>query len=425
MINKTLFKHGETIAVALSGGKDSICLLSLLLSVKEEFSLTVKAVHVNHNIRLNESEKDADFCKNYCEKLGVPIKIFSVNAIEFSKTNGYSLEQGARILRYQIFDELLKTGFCNKVATAHHGNDNFETLLFNIFRGSGLKGAKGIPSVNGQIIRPLLNATRNDIDNYADKHELPFVEDSTNFDNDITRNYIRNVITPKVLEVFPEAISSANRFSSICEEEDAFLQHLAEDAIEEKNDKIYLSLNNPPVIIKRATILALKRLGVSKDYEYIHTLQVENLKNLQSGAKITLPKGVIAQKEYENVVFYKENTEIDSKNYNFSTGFFKFSDAIVEITNQVGELRFDGDKIPKTAVIRNRLPGDVFTKFGGGTKKLKEFLIDKKIPLAKRNELKVIADGNNVLVVVGLEISETVKVTSETKYVLYANLKAE
>lgn len=425
MIDKTLLKHGETIAVALSGGKDSICLLSLLLKAQKEFNLTVKAVHVNHNIRASESEHDADFCKNYCEKLGVPIKIFSVNAIEFSKTNNYSLEQGARILRYEIFAGLIKDGYCNKIATAHHSNDNFETLLFNIFRGTGLKGAKGIPAVNGYIIRPILLATRTQIDDYVKINNLPFVLDSTNFDTDITRNYIRNEITPKILDKFPDAITSSNRFCAITREEDEFLDELAIKALTESDGKIYLSLNNHPVIIKRATIIALAKLSFTKDYEYIHAKQVENLKNLQSGAKITLPKGIVAQREYDNIVFYVDCGNNGDTCYKFCVGTFNFNGVTVKISKESGDLRFDGDKIPQNAVIRNRLPGDVFTKFGGGTKKLKEFLIDKKIPLTERNNLKVIADGKNVLVIIGLEISDTVKITKESKNILYASKKAE
>ena len=417
MINKTLLQHGETIAVALSGGKDSICLLSLLLEAKKEFNLNVKAVHVNHNIRLGESDRDADFVKNYCEKLGVPIEIFSVNAIEFSSENHYSLEQGARILRYQIFADLIKRGYADKIATAHHANDNFETLLFNVFRGAGLKGAKGISSTANYVIRPLLQATRADIENFITTNNLPFVQDSTNFDNDITRNYIRNVITPKILEKFPDAITSANRFCTIAEEEDAFLDDLANKALEQNGDKIYLSLSQPSVIVKRATILALNKLGVDKDYEFIHAVSVDNLKNLQSGAKITLPKNVIAKREYDYVIFSAKEEEKCTLELPFKQGTFEFFDKVVEISSTILEkpyLLFDGDKIPQGAVIRTRRDGDVFTKFGGGTKKLKDYLIDKKIPLSSRDNLLLVAKNNVVYMIIGMEISDLVRIDDKT-----------
>ena len=417
MIDKTLLKHGETIAVALSGGKDSICLLSLLLKAQKEFNLTVKAVHVNHNIRASESERDADFCKNFCEKLGVPLEIFSVDAISFSNENHYSLEQGARILRYEIFAGLIKDGYANKIATAHHANDNFETLLFNVFRGAGLKGAKGISSKTDYVIRPLLQATREDVERYIAKNNLPFVQDSTNFDNEITRNYIRNVITPKIVEKFPDAILNANRFCAIVEEENAFLDELAQKALEEKSGKIYLSLKNSSVIIKRATILALNKLGVNKDYEFIHAVSVENLKNLQSGAKITLPKNVIAKREYDYVIFSLNDNEKCDLEITFRLGTFDFLDKTIEVSSSIIDkpyLLFDGDKIPSGAVIRTRRDGDVFTKFGGGTKKLKDYLIDKKIPLSSRDNLLLVAKNSVVYMIIGLEISDHVRISETT-----------
>lgn len=425
MIDTSLIKRGEVIAVALSGGKDSVCLLHLLLENREKLNIAVKAVHVDHGIRGQASENDAQFVKNYCEKLSVPLKIFKVDAPAYSAENSLSLEQGARELRYEIFNKLLSDGFADKIATAHHKNDNFESLLFNIFRGAGLKGASGIPKQNGNIIRPLLSLTQNDIENYVQKNKLPFVQDQTNFDSVYTRNYIRNEVVPKIVKKFPDAINNGARFSSICKEEDEFLSDLASKIILEKENKLYIPLNENAVLVKRAVIIALSRLDVNKDYEYVHVLDVLGLKTLQSGAKITLPKNVIAQKEYDFAVLYKNDTIKDDKVYPFIIGNFDFNGNACEISTLGGSLKFDGDKIPSGAVIRTRRDGDVFKKFGGGTKKLKEFLIDKKIPLSKRDKLPVIAKDNVVYLVFGVEISDHVKVTDKTKTILYANLKAD
>ena len=425
MIDKSLIKSGEVIAVALSGGKDSVCLLHLLLENREKLNITVKAVHVDHGIRGKASEHDAEFCKNYCEKLSVPLKIFKVDAPLYSNENHLSIEQGARELRYKIFNELLSDGFADKIATAHHKDDNFESVLFNLFRGTGLKGASGIPKQNGKIIRPLLSLTRNDIENYVQKNKLPFVQDQTNFESVYTRNYIRNEVIPIIVDRFPDAVNNTAKFSSICKEEDEFLSDLASKIILEKENKLYIPLNENAVLVKRAVIIALSRLGVQKDYEFVHVLDVLGLKNLQSGAKITLPKNVIAQKEYDYALLYKDNAIKNDKVYPFSVGSFDFNNNVCEISVLGGTLKFDGDKIPSGAVIRTRRDGDVFKKFGGGTKRLKEFLIDKKIPLSKRDSLPLIAKGNNVYLVFGVEISDDIKVTNQTKTILYANLKAD
>ena len=420
MIDKTLFSSGDVVAVALSGGKDSVCLLHLLLSLREELNITVKAVHVDHSIRGKDSENDAEFVKNYCEKLGVLVKVFKVDAPLYSKQNNLSLEQGARALRYGVFKSVLDSGFANLVATAHHKNDNFESLLFNIFRGTGLKGAGGIPSKNGEIVRPLLSVTREEIDRYVQENNLPFTQDLTNFSSEFSRNYIRNEIVPKIVERFPNAVNAGAKFSAICKEEDEFLQKLSSDIITQKDGKAYIPLSSDGVLVKRAIILALSRLGLEKDYEYVHILDVFNLKDLQSGAKITLPKSIVAQKEYDYAVLYIDNEQKNQNLYPFGVGAFDFDGDIFEISSIGGSLKFDGDKIPSGAVIRTRRDGDVFKKFGGGTKKLKEFLIDKKIPLSKRDKLPLIAKDNTVYLIFGVEISDDIKITSETTNILYA-----
>ena len=420
MIDKTLFSSGDVVAVALSGGKDSVCLLHLLLSLREELNITVKAVHVDHSIRGKDSENDAEFVKNYCEKLGVLVKVFKVDAPLYSKQNNLSLEQGARALRYGVFKSVLDSGFANLIATAHHKNDNFESLLFNIFRGTGLKGAGGIPSKNGEIVRPLLSVTREEIDRYLQENNLPFTQDLTNFSGEFSRNYIRNEIVPKIVERFPNAVNAGAKFSAICKEEDEFLQKLSSDIITQKDGKAYIPLSSDGVLVKRAIILALSRLGLEKDYEYVHVLDVFNLKDLQSGAKITLPKSIVAQKEYDYAVLYIDNEQKNQNLYPFGVGAFDFDGDIFEISSIGGSLKFDGDKIPSGAVIRTRRDGDVFKKFGGGTKKLKEFLIDKKIPLSKRDKLPLIAKDNTVYLIFGVEISDDIKITSETTNILYA-----
>ncbi len=424
MIDLSLIKNNQTIAVALSGGKDSMCLLHSLLALKNDYNLTIKAVNIDHSIRGNDSENDSLFVKNYCEKLGVELAFYKVDAVKFSKENGYTLEQGARILRYQVFDNLLAENYCDVIATAHHKTDNFETVLFNIFRGTGLKGLAGIPKKRDNFIRPLLNVTKQEINDNIIKNNIPFVEDATNFDSDYSRNYIRNEISPKILEKFPFAENSINRLSEIAFEEDEFLENLAKENIKIEKENYFLPTNLNPVLIKRATKIILGKLGVDKDYEMVNFNDIVKLTALQNGSKIVLPKGVVAVKQYEYIVFYKEEEKNTIPPIPFGVKTYEFEDYSIVISKTTIEnaLTFDGDKIPPTAVIRTRLDGDTFKKFGGGTKKLKDYLIDKKIPRYSRDTIPVLAVDNQVLIVFNVEISEDIKVDTTTKNQLYAKI---
>lgn len=424
MIDLSLISKNQTIAVALSGGKDSMCLLSNLLALKNDYNLKIKAINIDHCIRGKDSENDSLFVKNYCEKLGVELAFFKVDAVKFSSENGYTLEQGARILRYQIFDNLLAENYCDVIATAHHKSDNFETVLFNIFRGTGLKGLAGIPKKRGRFIRPLLSVSRKEIEDYIIKNNIPFVEDATNFDSDYTRNYIRNEISPKILDKFPFAENSINRLSEIAIEEDEFLENLANENIKVEKENYFLPTNLNAVLIKRATKIILGKLGVDKDYEMVNLNDVVKLTTLQNGSKIVLPKGVVAVKQYDYIVFYKEEQKNTISPIPFEIKTYEFEDYSIVISKTPIEnaLTFDGDKIPPTAVIRTRLDGDIFKKFGGGTKKLKDYLIDKKIPRYSRDTIPVLAVDNQVLIIFNVEISEDIKVDSTTKNQLYAKI---
>ncbi len=411
----------SVIAVALSGGKDSMCLLDLLLKAQKTHNLTVKAVNIDHSIRGKDSEDDSNFVKYYCKKVGVELRFFKVDAISYAKENNLTLEEGARALRYQIFDSLLSENFADYIATAHHLSDNFETVLLNLFRGSGIKGLTGIPKMRDKFIRPLLELTRQDIDSYVIKNNIPFVTDDSNFDNNYSRNYLRNEIIPKILEKFPSSETSINRLTKIVKDEDEYLDSLALSHIENANGKYYLNVDIPPVLFKRATKIILNNLGIKKDYESVHLDDAFKLTSLISGSKITLPKNVVAVKEYDKIAFFENKNELIKEVINYTGKTFTFLGKKYEISDKKLEnsLLFDGDKIPKNAIIRSKKDGDIFKKFGGGTKKLKDYLIDKKIPRLDRDEIPLLAVDNNILLIFGVEISDDIKVTTKTKNVLY------
>ncbi len=429
MLNYSLINKGDTIAVALSGGKDSTFLLHLLLLCKDELQLTIKAVNIDHSIRGEESNRDSEFVKNYCQKLGVPLFFKKVDAVSYSKQNKISLEQGARELRYGVFKEAVLSGFCNKIATAHHAEDNFESVLFNLFRGSGIAGICGIKERVDYIIRPILQVEKCKIDKFIQENNVPFVTDSTNFDDDYTRNFIRLNLSPLIKEKFAGAINSVSRLSQTATKEDEFLNLCAESAIDKKGENYCLPITLNEVVFNRATILIFKKCGLIKDYEKAHVDSVYGLTKLKNGSQIVLPKNILAVKEYDYITFYSKEFKKCEAVYDFSLNSFDFIystasvKAVKSLKQNQNALLIDGDAIPKNAVIRTRRNGDVFTKFNGGTKKLKDYFIDKKIPKLYRNCIPLIVCENQVLAIFGVEISDAIKVTDSTTNLLALTLK--
>ena len=211
-----LINPNDRVAVAISGGKDSVCLLHALLENAKKLNYSVSAINVEHGIRGQQSLNDTAFVKALCQEWRVTLYTFSVDAIEHSKANKLCIEESARILRYECFYRAISDGFADKVATAHHLSDNAESVLFNLFRGTGVKGAVGIESnFNDKIIRPFLQVTTTQIEDYISKHNLKFVTDSTNFDDDYTRNALRHKVLPQIKELFPQAEKSIKRFGEI------------------------------------------------------------------------------------------------------------------------------------------------------------------------------------------------------------------
>lgn len=432
MINDNLFNKGETIAVALSGGKDSVALLYSLLSVKDKLGIIVKAVNIEHGIRGATSKRDSMFVADLCQKLSVPLKTYQLDCVKFSEENGYGIEEGARIARYDCFKSAIGEGFCDKVATAHHLSDSVETLLFNLFRGASLSGMTGIKSErnNGKIIRPFADTPKSEIEKYVADNGLPFVDDETNFESVYSRNYIRNEIMPVVSARFPEAEKSIGRFLKIAESENDFLEELAKKSLTRDGNAYVISIDTPDCIFARSVVLAMKSLGIAKDYVKLHVDAALSLKNLVNGSKISLPRNVYAAREYDKIAIYKAVKSDGNFEKPFALGYIdgaigKLSfGEINEKEKNVNELKygrslvFDLNKLPKNAVIRYKRSGDYFKKFGGGRKKLNDYFTDKKIPLRLRDSIPLVCAGSEVYIICGIEISDLIKVDKGTEKVV-------
>jgi len=429
-VNLTNFiGSNQTVGVALSGGSDSMALLHYMLSQSKKYHFNVIAINVEHGIRGEASKSDTNFVINYCKNNGIKLLTYSVDCPTFAKENKLSLEQAGRILRYQCFNQAIESKACDKVATAHHLKDNFESVLFNIFRGTGIKGLVGIEqNFNDKIIRPFLSVSKQEIQEYIKKNNIPYVNDQTNFSDEYTRNAIRLNLLPEIEKIFPEAQKSVYRLSQIAKIENDFIHSETLKTIAFFDDKVEIKLPIHVALLSRATVLALKHLGVEKDWEKAHIDAIIELSTLDNSSKVSLPNEITAIKEYDRITFYKR-INVTPSSIPFSLGEFEFNQTTITIAkvDNCVDLKSgfycDKDKLPKDAVIRTRLNGDKFTKFGGGTKALNDYLTDKKIPLMQRDELPLIAVKNEILAIFNVAISDKIKVDDNTKTIIQLKLE--
>lgn len=418
-----MISAGDVIGVGFSGGSDSMALLHYLATNQQKFDIEVVAIHIDHGIREN-SYIDADFAKEKAKELGVRFYKFRVDAPKLAKEKNVSIETAAREARYGVFKTLLRKGLVDKIALAHHMQDQAETILMHIFRGSGVAGAKGMEPIRENVyIRPMLTTSKEEINAYINENDLDYREDETNTDTSYNRNFIRNIVMKQVLTRWPNAVKAIASFGQAVSEDDEYInKQLYADAVIVEGDEAkiptsYFFFDKP--IVARIIFKAFKAIGITKDIERKHIDMILDLaKNLENGKRISLPFDAVAIKEYDYVTIVNKHKEEVVLNEPFKSGEFEVEGFGKVIVKRVKDcpprknvLYIDFRKVPKTAVWRFRQEGDVFEKFGGGGKKLKSYLIDKKIPLRERKVLPVLADGNEVYVIAGVEISNKVRVT--------------
>lgn len=421
-----LIKAGDVIGVGVSGGVDSMSLLSFLNEHKRELDIDVVAIHINHGIR-EESEAEARFVMQKCRDLGVRVYKFSIDAPKIAKEKRISIETAAREGRYGVFEALVKKDIVDKIALAHHQSDQAETILMHIFRGCGVAGARGMEPVRDKIyIRPMLPITKEEINLYATTHNLEFVEDASNHDISYSRNYVRNVIMRDILKKWPNAIEAINNFAQTVSEDDEYIKANLDTNALLVDDKIVQMpcsyFYGSSAIYSRIVFKALNFIGAKQDIEKKHIEMIRDLAiNLDNGKKIKLPYDITVSKEYDFLTF--ENNYVEKPRLSRALKCEEFNAPNIgkvvvkrvktDAKKDENALYFDYRKVPKTARWRYREDGDVFEKFGGGTKKLKAFLIDRKVPVRLRDYIPVLADENEIYVIAGVEISEKVKVESD------------
>lgn len=426
------------IVVGFSGGADSITLLHYLHT---NFDGVVEAAHVNHQLRGEESQRDEAFVRAFCAEHGIPLTVKRVDVAALAKERGQTVEECGRNLRYSFFAEQMQKD-TDRIATAHTLSDSAETVLFHLARGTGVRGLCGIPAVRGNIIRPLIQITREEVEEYCAMHNLEFVQDSTNFSEDYTRNYIRLSIMPQLRAVNPSVTQAVGRLSHQMTEQEEAIACLADRVLAEAKGKngyaIAVLRNYPKAAVQHGLLGLLRQRGLGntitdqkmqKMYECILrgsggvTFRFDTEVRVEQGVLlITEPKRETVQwevpfavpltfTERDRQVIVAEKIYLNCKNSeNYSKYLFHNS--------------LDYDTIKNTAVFRTRRDGDIFRPKGRGvTKKLKKLLQEAAIPPSRRDDLLVLADGSKLLWVEEFGVAEEASVTENTKQSIMITIK--
>ena len=440
---------GDAVIVALSGGADSVCLLTVLKQLATpEFLL--RAVHVHHGIRGAEADRDEAFAQKLCESLSVPLCVAYCHVPAYAAEHGLSEEEAGRILRYQVLEKEagkwereLPAGSRVKIALAHHRDDNAETILHHLLRGSGLTGLAGIRPVQGRRIRPLLCVGREEIRAYLEAGHISWCEDSTNQSPDYTRNRIRSQVLPLLkTAVNEQAEEHILQAGQIIGQADAYLRQQAEEIWQEavcgrEEDLAAIPLTafaRQPEILKTYLIRhMLDQLHPGwKDISSRHFTAIAELAGKPVGSRLDLPGGLMARTGYETLeIVRKTEREVSVKTESGADGEIHGRQTVPELHMTVFSRQkdqeipknqytkwFDYDKIKGTLSVRTRRTGDYLILPSGGSKTIARYMIDEKIPKEKREQILLLAEGSHVLWVVGFRISEYYKIEEHTENIL-------
>ena len=468
IIQHQMIMQGDFVAAGVSGGADSVCMLYLLKQLQKDIPYRLTAVHVNHQVR-EDADADASYVKKLCDKMEIPCYLKKVDMREYARQHKLSSEEAGRVLRYQAFKEVLyeqKESRHGKIAVAHNANDRAETMLFHMFRGSGLAGVGSIRPVRDQIIRPVLCLTREETENYLKKRDITYCQDSTNEEDLYARNRIRHHILPYAeKEICAGAVPHMNDLADILMETEVYLsretKRLFQMYADDTADPIQWLriwgkglLTQDPVMVKRVLLYALEQMTPHrKDITGQHIKDLLELIRKDGSKELSLPYGIKAYKEYETLFLQKEQTQTPDRfskeqdgfvvkppveifvpgagsfsfilvDRNFLSKEHDFSQKEQNIPQNRYTKWFDYDKITTSLLLRKRQPGDYLTIDAAmHTKSVKQYMINEKIPKMRRDSMHLLADGSHVLWIPGYRISQKYKVEENTERILEVRLE--
>lgn len=445
--DNNLIKSGDKVLVALSGGPDSVCLLNILYNLKAELNIEVGAAHLNHLLRDKDAFEDEEYVKTLCKSLDIPCFVKRVDINKYSKDKKMSSEMAGREARYNFFDDIVKDEGYTKIATAHNANDQAETILFRLMRGSGIEGLCGIKVRRDKIIRPILCLSRKEVEEYIEINNLKPRIDKTNFEKIYNRNKIRLDMIPYIKENFNEdIIQTLNRMSVLLQKDNEFIENSARSFYEkhciEQSDYFIIKkemFDNKEAVVTRVIRYALTNFSKTHyDFEMKHIYEICNLAKNNSGKAIDLPNKIYAENIYGDI-YIKERininnidvkqeivvnkNEINGKKIFFYNENIEFSllknDSNLDLNQNNLIKYFDFDKINDSISLRKRKNGDKIIPLGmKGSKKIKDLFIDMKVPKEERDCIPLLCFDENISWIVGIRVSEEYKITNKTKNIL-------
>ncbi len=431
--------------VAFSGGADSSVLLRLAVQYACESGAAVYAAHLNHMIRGEEANRDEEFCRDVCERLGVRFFSRKADIPALAKARSLSVETAAREARYEFFDSLMEEYSIPLLLTAHNANDNLETQIFNIVRGCGLRGVCGIPRSRrckyGQVLRPILGMSRTQILEYCSENSISYVTDSTNADTDYTRNKIRAEIIPALTSLNPSAISNASRLSDSLREDALCLESMADMFCESMNDDasfdLQLLLGSPRAVVNRALMSLYASMSGGEGLERVHLDAILSLcRGGVAHSSVSLPRGIDAKIENGTLIMCERKaTCVPCETYSVTlcegentipqinaSIFMGNSQSAKNIYKTAIPMYLDFDKINTAFYARERRPSDRI-RYNGVNKSVKKLLCDLHIPLDVRYRLPMLCVGEEIAAIPLVGVSDRFRVkNSEHGNALYFTL---
>ena len=420
-----------------------MCLLDILNRFSKELGISLVAAHFNHGLRVDEDELETQLAKDVSASIAIPFETETASSL---LKNCSSLEEHARDSRYAFLEKIRNKYGAQKIAMGHNLNDQAETVLMRLLRGSGPSGLAGIPPVRDNIIiRPLIEITRNEIITYLNAGGLAFAVDSSNSNEKYLRNRIRLELIPAMLDYQPRFLEHLGIFSNIIRDEDAFIESMASEWIERESKKTdhgdisaaVLSIQQLPDPLKNRVIRGLikKVRGDIYPVEYDHIISVSRLlNNEQPQCSVDLPNGITVKKTYESLHFMlkSRNDKIEYSYFLKGPGIYELdvvgqtltleeihTGADVSLKGDLSTVFLDAEKIQYPLIARNFRPGDRFVPLGmAGHKKVKNYFIDLKVPSEKRGLTPMLASGDKIVWVCGYRIDDRFKVTPQTKRIL-------
>ena len=438
----------DTVLAGVSGGGDSMAMLDILRRFREKKDFTLQAVHIHHQIREGEADRDCVFVEEMCRKWGIPCRIYTYPVPALSRKWKVGLEEAGRMVRRDAFaQEKKRLGLSDgnmKIALAHNKNDLAETMLHNLARGTGIRGLSAMRPVDGTIIRPVLCWEKKEIVHYLKEEKIPSILDSSNLSDEYTRNRIRHHILPLMeQEINEKAVAHMAAASGFLGEADEYFRkegHKLLELCKRTEDRIFFedSFSEKEVLFQKYAVMEAMEIlsGKCKDFTAFHVQMLLSLFSMDTGKRISLPYGLSAVRAYGGIVLKKISEEKADREIKelpipgevfcsygeFNTKIFPYDKQKIEEKKYTKWL--DYDKIKNKLYIRTRQPGDyLIINREGSRKKLTRVMIDDKIPGEERDLLPLIADGEEILWIAGGRINERYKITSATKRVLELNYK--